>query len=270
MSKSRLTRAPIEPGLLGDGVEIREFPPQQDLPQFSEANLRIDFPDDGLSCPPSARHLEPGHGSIELPGGNPALSYRLIKRTIDLVGALFLLLLLSPLLITTWVILLITTKGRPIFLQERVGLCGRTFTCIKFRTMVVNAEQIQHLIKNEQEGPIFKNLHDPRITRIGAILRKTSIDELPQLLNVVLGQMSLVGPRPALADEVKRYQDWQTKRLSVKPGLTCLWQVSGRSDIRFDEWMRMDLWYVEQQCLSVDLMLLLRTPWVVLTCRGAC
>jgi lipopolysaccharide/colanic/teichoic acid biosynthesis glycosyltransferase len=164
---------------------------------------------------------------------------------------------------------LVTTKGRPFFCQERVGLCGRTFLLYKFRTMVLNADKLQHLVENEQDGPIFKNRIDPRITRIGRFLRSSSIDELPQLLNVLLGQMSLVGPRPPLAFEVAEYEPWQRQRLSVKPGLTCVWQVSGRSEIGFEEWMHMDAWYVQHQNLLLDLKLLLKTPWVVLSRRGA-
>ena len=128
---------------------------------------------------------------------------------------------------------------------------------------------MQHLVQNQQQGPIFKNRHDPRITRIGRFLRRTSIDEMPQLFNVLRGQMSLVGPRPPLAKEVALYKAWQRRRLAVRPGLTCLWQVSGRSDIGFEHWVRLDLWYLRHQSLSTDLKLLVRTPLCVLSCRGA-
>ncbi|HKD37961.1 MAG TPA: sugar transferase [Pirellulales bacterium] len=204
------------------------------------------------------------------PAGNRSLAYLLAKRSIDFVGGLLLLLVLSPILIATLVVLAITTKGNPVFCQQRLGFCGRPFRMYKFRTMVLNALELQAIVTNEQDGPIFKNFADPRITRIGRMLRSFSIDEMPQLLNVVLGQMSLVGPRPPLACEVAQYETWQLQRLAVKPGLTCLWQVSGRSEIGFDQWVEMDLWYLENQSVATDFGLLLRTPWSVVTRRGAC
>jgi lipopolysaccharide/colanic/teichoic acid biosynthesis glycosyltransferase len=204
------------------------------------------------------------------PAGNRAMAYLIAKRAIDLIGSLALLMLFSPILLVTILILAITTKGHPIFCQQRLGFCGRPFRMFKFRTMVLNAVEIQASVVNEQQGPIFKNFCDPRITRVGRVLRSFSIDELPQLVNVVLGQMSLVGPRPPLACEVARYEPWQRQRLAVKPGLTCLWQVSGRSEIGFDRWIEMDLWYLENQSLMTDVSLLLRTPWSVITRRGAC
>jgi lipopolysaccharide/colanic/teichoic acid biosynthesis glycosyltransferase len=140
---------------------------------------------------------------------------------------------------------------------------------LKFRTMLPDADRRQHTVVNEKGGPIFKNRHDPRVTRLGRLLRRTSLDELPQLLNVLLGDMSLVGPRPPLAKEVARYKAWQRRRLAVQPGLTCLWQVSGRSEIGFEDWVRMDLWYVRNQGFLVDLKLLLKTPGSVLSARGA-
>lgn len=206
---------------------------------------------------------------IVSPQGNRALAYRATKRALDIVGALGLLILLSPILLVTLVVLTITTKGRPFFCQRRVGLQGKLFPMLKFRTMRLDAAKIQHTIRNEQAGPIFKNRRDPRITRFGRLLRKTSIDEMPQLLNVLAGHMSLVGPRPPIAEEVAKYELWQRRRLSVRPGLTCLWQVSGRSDIGFEDWVRMDIWYVQNQRLWTDLTLLLKTPLSVITCRGA-
>jgi lipopolysaccharide/colanic/teichoic acid biosynthesis glycosyltransferase len=204
------------------------------------------------------------------PAGNRARAYLIAKRAIDVIGGLALLVLFSPVLLVTMLILTITTKGHPIFCQQRLGFCGRPFRMFKFRTMVLNAVEIQASVVNEQDGPIFKNFCDPRITRVGRILRSFSIDELPQLVNVILGQMSLVGPRPPLACEVAHYLPWQRQRLAVKPGLTCLWQVSGRSEIGFERWIEMDLWYLENQSLLTDLNLLLRTPWSVITRRGAC
>ncbi|HVX59806.1 MAG TPA: sugar transferase, partial [Pirellulales bacterium] len=183
--------------------------------------------------------------------------------------ALALLALFSPLMLGALVSLMFTTKGKPFFCQERVGLCGRRFRMFKFRTMVLDAAKLQHLVKNEQDGPVFKNRQDPRITRIGGFLRSTSIDEMPQLINVLLGQMSLVGPRPPVPAEVARYTPRQRRRLSVKPGLTCLWQVSGRCEIGFDRWVDMDLWYVERQGFWTDLQLLVKTPLSVISRRGA-
>ena len=187
----------------------------------------------------------------------------------DIVGSLVFLVLLSPVLLGVLVILTVTTRGKPLFSQERVGLCGRRFRMFKFRTMRLDADKLQHLVQNEKDGPIFKNRVDPRVTRLGRWLRKTSIDELPQLVSVLIGHMSLVGPRPPVPKEVAQYKSWQRRRLSVKPGLTCLWQVSGRSDVGFEDWVRMDIWYATHQNLWNDLKLLVRTPLKVITCQGA-
>ncbi len=201
--------------------------------------------------------------------GNPSLTYHVAKRLIDIVGSLALILVLSPLLLTILLVLTITTRGKPLFWQRRAGHLGKTFMMAKFSTMRLDAEQIKHTVANESTGPVFKNRRDPRITRLGRILRQTSLDETPQLFHVLCGQMSLVGPRPLDVREVVRFAPWQVRRLAVKPGLTCLWQVSGRSDIGFEEWSRMDLWYVRNQSLKTDLELLWRTPLSVLGCKGA-
>jgi lipopolysaccharide/colanic/teichoic acid biosynthesis glycosyltransferase len=210
-----------------------------------------------------------GGGLLVEPLGNRGPAYLATKRLCDLVGAGVLLAVLSPILLATLVVLTVTTRGRPLFIQERVGYRGRRFRMFKFRTMRADAERMQHAVVNEKDGPIFKNRRDPRITRFGRFLRSSSIDELPQLVNVLFGQMSLVGPRPPLAREVEQYEPWQRRRLAVKPGLTCLWQVSGRSEVEFDDWVRMDLWYVRHQKLSTDARLLARTPLCVLSGRGA-
>jgi len=202
--------------------------------------------------------------------GNRTFAYQTAKRVIDIVGALLAIALLSPILLTTLAVLTITTGARPFFVQRRVGFRGKRFPMLKFRTMQMNAETIRHSVTNEhQSGPIFKNRRDPRITRFGRLLRQSSIDEMPQLLNVLAGHMSLVGPRPPIASEVEQYESWQRRRLATKPGLTCLWQVSGRSEIGFEDWVRMDIWYINNQSIKADLSLLLRTPWAVLTGRGA-
>ena len=204
------------------------------------------------------------------PAGNLSWSYRVTKRLLDVAGALVLIVLLSPILLVTFLVLCITTKGRPFFVQQRIGYLGRKFPMIKFRTMRLDADRLQSLVQNEHtQGPIFKNRRDPRVTRVGRWLRRTSIDEMPQLFNVLAGHMSLVGPRPPVEKEVRLYEAWHRRRLAVQPGLTCLWQVSGRSDIGFEDWVRMDIWYTKNQSLGTDLKLLVKTPWCVLTCRGA-
>jgi lipopolysaccharide/colanic/teichoic acid biosynthesis glycosyltransferase len=218
--------------------------------------------------PLAARRLQEGRPLV-VPGGSPSPAYRLAKRLLDVVGSLGLLMVLGPIMLAVFLILLVTTRGRPLFWQRRVGYCGRPFWMLKFRTMVLDAARRRHEVPNEQDGPIFKNRRDPRVTRIGRWLRKTSLDETPQLLNVLLGQMSLVGPRPPLGEEVARYKAWQRRRLAVKPGLTCLWQVSGRSEIGFEDWVRMDIWYVRNQSFWTDLKLLWSTPASVLGGRGA-
>ena len=139
----------------------------------------------------------------------------------------------------------------------------------KFRTMRLDAEAVQQDVQNEQSGPVFKNRHDPRVTKIGRWLRSFSIDEMPQSFNALVCDMSLVGPRPPVDKEVAQYERWQLQRLAVKPGLTCLWQISGRCEIGFEDWVRMDIWYVDNQSFWTDLKLLFKTPWSVLSRRGA-
>ena len=203
------------------------------------------------------------------PGGNLSPAYRAAKRLLDIVGALGLLAVLGPIMLPVFLILLATTRGRPVFCQRRAGYLGRPFWMFKFRTMALDAARRQHEVPNEKDGPIFKNRRDPRITRFGRLLRKTSLDETPQLFHVLFGRMSLVGPRPLPVEEVAQCKPWQRRRLGVMPGLTCLWQISGRSEIGFDDWVRLDLWYVRHQGLWTDLKLLLSTPASVLGCRGA-
>ncbi|MBN1589674.1 MAG: sugar transferase [Pirellulales bacterium] len=214
------------------------------------------------------RRQERGEAFVA-PEGHPSRFYRVSKRVFDLVGAAFLLAILSPILAGICLVLTVTTRGRPFFSQIRLGHRGKPFRMLKFRTMTIDAEARRGEVENEKDGPIFKNRNDARITRLGRLLRCTSLDETPQLLNVLLGQMSLVGPRPPIGEEVAEYEPWQRRRLSVKPGLTCLWQVSGRSEIEFEDWMRMDLWYVRNQRWRTDLELLVRTPRSVLSGRGA-
>ena len=188
--------------------------------------------------------------------------YFVIKRLIDVVFSTIGLIVLSPImLIVAVAIKLEDIKGPILFSQERVGYLGKTFKMYKFRSMYVDAEQrlqeLQHL--NEQTGPVFKIKDDPRITKVGKFIRKTSLDELPQLVNVLRGEMSIVGPRPALPREVKQYNAHQKQRLLIKPGLTCIWQVSGRNNIGFDEWVELDLEYIKNQSLGLDIKLILQT-----------
>ncbi len=189
------------------------------------------------------------------------------KRILDFVGALVGLILAGPVILATAIAIRITDPGPVLFRQVRAGRNGRKFTMLKFRSMVMDAEkrkaELAHL--NEMDGPVFKIKRDPRITAVGRFIRKTSIDELPQLFNILLGDMSLVGPRPALPSEVDQYEPWQRRRLSVKPGLTGLWQVSGRNQIDFEEWMKLDLQYIDSWSLWLDMKIILKTiPAVVL------
>jgi exopolysaccharide biosynthesis polyprenyl glycosylphosphotransferase len=195
----------------------------------------------------------------------------LVKRGLDVLGAAVGLVVLAPLLLLAAGLIWLEDRGPIFFTQQRSGLYGRTFPMYKFRSMVVDAEKQKAALEklNEMSGPVFKMKRDPRITRIGALLRKTSIDELPQLWNVLRGEMSLVGPRPPIPAEVARYERWQMRRLSMKPGLTCIWQVSGRNRVDFDNWMRLDLEYIDNWSLFLDVKLILRTFPVVLTGRGA-
>ncbi|HJZ80510.1 MAG TPA: sugar transferase [Pyrinomonadaceae bacterium] len=203
----------------------------------------------------------------------PRFSWRTeAKRIMDLVAASILLVLTSPLFLFAAIAIKLESAGPIFFVQERVGLSKRRFRMIKFRTMSVDAEarmkDIEHL--NEKTGPIFKIKNDPRITRVGKWLRRTSIDELPQLVNVLLGDMSIVGPRPlSVRDAVGMEEAWQKRRFSVKPGLTCLWQVSGRSNLSFEQWMQLDLEYIDRWSLKLDATILLRTIPAIVLARGA-
>jgi exopolysaccharide biosynthesis polyprenyl glycosylphosphotransferase len=194
-----------------------------------------------------------------------------IKRTLDVTGAALGLLLLSPLLALTSLWIRRDSEGPAIFRQVRVGRDGKRFDCLKFRTMDRDAERKRAELEHLSEGPglLFKLKEDPRITRAGKKLRRYSLDELPQLLNVLRGDMSLVGPRPALPSEVEQYDDWVSNRLSVKPGITGLWQVSGRTETSFADYVRYDLFYIQNWSLSLDLWILWRTLRAVLSTEGA-
>jgi exopolysaccharide biosynthesis polyprenyl glycosylphosphotransferase len=194
-----------------------------------------------------------------------------LKRLFDIVSSATALVMLSPLLVAVAVAIKLTSRGPVFFRQRRVGLRGKPFHMLKFRSMVVNAEELKAKLEalNEQTGPVFKMKNDPRITRVGRFIRKYSIDELPQLINVLRGEMSVVGPRPPIPSEVEKYAAWQRRRLSVRPGLTCIWQVSGRNQISFEDWMYLDMQYIDHWSLKKDLDLILKTVPVVITGSGA-
>jgi exopolysaccharide biosynthesis polyprenyl glycosylphosphotransferase len=193
------------------------------------------------------------------------------KRAFDVVVSSTVLLVLAPLFVVVALLIVLTSRGPVFFAQERVGRHGQPFKMLKFRSMVRNAEALQAglMDRNEQSGPVFKIERDPRITSAGRLLRKFSLDELPQFINVLRGDMSIVGPRPPLPGEVAKYESWQRRRLSVPPGITCVWQVSGRNDTSFEKWMYLDMQYIDHWSLMKDVKLILKTLPVVLSGRGA-
>ena len=197
--------------------------------------------------------------------------YQISKRVLDIMGSIIGLILTTPIFIIVALAIRIESKGNIIFTQKRVGLNGKEFNMYKFRSMVVNAEDLKEKLKdnNEMSGPMFKMKDDPRITKIGKFIRKTSIDELPQLFNILKGEMSFVGPRPSLPNEVKEFEDWMIKRLCVKPGLTCYWQVMGRNNIDFEEWMKLDIKYINDRSFCLDIKLILKTVFVLFGDKNA-
>jgi exopolysaccharide biosynthesis polyprenyl glycosylphosphotransferase len=224
-------------------------------------------------------HLRP-HVEVEALDGVPLLTFAtapiaplalFLKRLIDLSVAFVVLVLTSPLWLAIAAAVRLTSRGPALFRQVRCGMHGRRFVLLKFRTMVENADtlrqEVAHL--NVMDGPVFKAPRDPRVTGVGRLLRRSSLDELPQLLNVLKGEMSLVGPRPPIPQEVERYEPWQRRRLAMKPGITCLWQVSGRSDLDFATWMELDLAYIDHWSLWLDLKILALTVPAVFSGRGA-
>jgi lipopolysaccharide/colanic/teichoic acid biosynthesis glycosyltransferase len=194
-----------------------------------------------------------------------------LKRLLDIVLAGTVLLATLPIWLAIVMAVKIDSPGPAIFVQERVGARGRRFRFYKFRSMTVGADRMKAGLRHlsEVDGPVFKLRLDPRVTRVGRLLRRTSLDELPQLINILKGEMSLVGPRPPIPEEVARYRPSDMLRLAVTPGLTCWWQVRGRSTVDFDTWMAYDREYVYSLSFWVDLQILARTAWAVLSCRGA-
>lgn len=254
------TKSPSSLRTVGE-YEVRRFSDQRPFSVAASSLGSIASP--LYKSVPFARE---GHEVRQARGG-----YERSKRAFDIAFAIFLLVVLSPILLITAILIKATSPGSVIFKQSRTGRDGTVFTCLKFRSMVDRAHDHRHhlLHMNEKEGPIFKMREDPRITRIGRRLRKLSIDEVPQLLNVLAGDMSIVGPRPPLPEEVARYEPHQMQRLSVKPGLTCLWQVSGRSDLSFAEWVALDLEYIRGRGFWLDLKIMARTIPAVLSGKGA-
>ena len=195
-----------------------------------------------------------------------------LKRVMDLALAIALLLVLSPFFLLIALAVRLTSSGPILYRWPVVGRGGRYFVGYKFRTMIEGADRRKSelLVNNEMRGPVFKMENDPRVTRVGRFLRRFSLDELPQLWSVLKGEMSLVGPRPPLQEEYEQFSDWQKQKLAVKPGITCLWQVSGRNRIRdFDEWVRLDLKYIQEWSLWLDIKIMFKTAIAVISARGA-
>ena len=211
-------------------------------------------------------YLEPGDGLL-----GASVGRRTTKRLVEVAVASVALVILIPVFVCAGLAVVLTSPGPVFYLQQRAGHSGRTFRFIKFRTMYRDADSTRPTLSdsNEMDGPVFKIRDDPRITPVGRVLRKFSIDEMPQLLHVITGAMSLVGPRPPLLDEVEAYGSWERQRLLVKPGITCIWQVSGRSDLDFETWVEMDIDYIRTWTLGLDLVILARTVPAVLFGRGA-
>ena len=224
-------------------------------------------------------HLQP-HVEVEALNGTPLLTFAtmptaplalFVKRVVDVVVALVGLALSAPLWPLVALAIRLGSRGPVLYRQVRCGLHGRRFVLLKFRTMVVDAEKLQDEVAhlNVMDGPVFKAPGDPRVTVVGRLLRRSSLDELPQFVNVLKGDMSLVGPRPPIPEEVERYLPWQRRRLAMKPGITCLWQISGRSKLDFATWMELDLAYIDSWSVWLDLKILLLTVPAVFSGRGA-
>ncbi|MCE5240701.1 sugar transferase [bacterium] len=209
--------------------------------------------------------------TIAPPRTGVSRAYMVTKRVIDVIGAGFALLFLGLPMALVALAIKLESRGPVLYGQTRLGENGLPFRFLKFRSMVANAESIRADLEavNEASGPVFKIRRDPRITRVGRWIRRTSLDETPQLFHVLMGQMSLVGPRPPLPEEVENYEPWQRERLAIRPGLTCIWQISGRSDIPFERWVELDIEYVRRRSLWLDLKILLLTIPAVLSGRGA-
>jgi len=208
---------------------------------------------------------------IELQLVRESRAYAAMKRLTDIAVALFLLVLFLPIIPVVVILIKLDSPGPIFFKQRRVGKNGKIFNFYKFRSMVSGAENVIGSLRplSGVDGPVFKIKDDPRITHVGRFLRRSSLDELPQLINVLMGDMSIVGPRPNLPSEVSQYLPWQKRRLEVTPGITCFWQIAGRSHIGFQEWMRLDLEYVRKRSYPTDLKIMLKTVPAVIARKGA-
>ena len=209
--------------------------------------------------------IKNNNATLDKEYNNGSIIYIFLKRLIDLLGSVIGLIVLSPIIFIVSLLIKFESKGPVIFSQDRIGKDGKVFKMYKFRSMVVNAEELKEKLReqNEMSGPMFKMKEDPRVTKVGKFIRKTSIDELPQLINILKGDMSLVGPRPSLPKEVEQFEDWMMERLEVKPGLTCYWQVSGRNNIDFEDWMKLDIKYVRERNTLTDIKLIFKTVFVL-------
>lgn len=240
------------------------------------------YPNDWSKISDEHLHLAPSHtssSSSTITHRNAEVLYQIFskkqpiwKRIIDILFSSIAILLLSPVFLVTAIAVKMTSSGPVFFKQTRAGLGGKPFGCMKFRSMCVDAEKMKEQLwqHNERTGPVFKMADDPRITPFGKFIREWSIDELPQLFNVLLGDMSLVGPRPPTMDEVEKYHRWHNYRLDIKPGITCIWQVYARHNKSFEDWVRLDIEYVRKQSALLDLKLLCMTIPAVLSRKGAC
>lgn len=245
----------------------------------------------GFKVVPNLFLVQSSHTSMQTLAGIPVLEFkrtpldgwgRIFKRILDIIGSVILIIITSPLMLLEAIIIKLTDKGPVFFKQERVGL-DKNFTLLKFRSMKLEhctgkdfggkkADELREKLsqtRNEADGPVFKIKNDPRISAFGRFIRKTSLDELAQFFNVLKGDMSLIGPRPPMPEEVARYTAFQKSRLGVKPGITGMWQVSGRSELTFDEWVRLDAYYIEHWSLWLDFVIFLKTIWVIIKGRGA-
>lgn len=233
----------------------------------------VHFAIDLFSIKVSKSNLSYFHGLpvLSLNATSTNYSTLALKRILDVIVSGSVIILFFPFGIVFAILIKLLSRGPVFFVQKRNTLNGRVFNMLKFRTMVQNAEELKEglMSENDQDGPVFKMKTDPRITKFGKFLRKYSIDEMPQFINVFTGNMSLVGPRPPIPKEVRQYEPWQRRRLSMRPGITCIWQVSGRNDIEFSQWMEMDLYYIDHWSLFLDLKILLRTIPSVLLARGS-
>jgi lipopolysaccharide/colanic/teichoic acid biosynthesis glycosyltransferase len=221
-------------------------------------------------CDMAMKNTEISHSACQKKGITSVYFY--VKRILDIVASLMGLLLLSPVFLITAIAIKLEDGGSIFFVQKRNGLHGKVFEMYKFRSMCQDADKLHRslLDKNELDGPAFKMKNDPRVTKVGKFIRRTSIDELPQLLNIIRGEMSIVGPRPLPTYETAKLNEYQRQRMNVKPGLTCYWQCSGRNDIPFDEWMELDMRYIKEESLFTDIHIVAQTVISVITEKGAC